>query len=149
MSRGYGEGRRTGQSRWPTPHAGADGGEPMTEKQWLKWTNPHTLLSSASESIPRRKLLLLATACSRRAWQWVPTDTGDDLLCLLESMAEPHGTPTEHGAMQRALDAVRLAFARADRVTSDRIRDGSAMRSSEGLPTSPPSLLASTPARGC
>src|SRR3954453_1623166 len=80
--------------------------------EWLACADPDRLPTGAPRSVTRRKWLLVACACARRAWRLVPVAPHDS-LAVLESTAEPDGTPGEHGVTDRALIAVRLGLARA------------------------------------
>jgi hypothetical protein len=82
------------------------------DSDWLACTDPDVLLLAAPGSVTRRKWLLLACACARRAWHLVP-DVASDALSRLEAVAVADSSLGDHGAVSRALTAVRFRLADA------------------------------------
>src|SRR5258708_6899691 len=90
----------------------------MTEAEWLACTDPQRMLHGVGERVGRRKLILFACACARRAWGLVTVGREDGRLECLESMAERWGTPQEHGAASHQIVDIGLTLARvASRLT--------------------------------
>jgi hypothetical protein len=82
------------------------------DSHWLACTDPDFLLLGVPDNVTRRKWLLLACACARRAWHLVGNEASD-ALSRLEAVAEADNSLGDHGAVSRALTAVRFRLADA------------------------------------
>jgi hypothetical protein len=60
----------------------------VTEKQWLKSTDPEAMLTHLGARASDRKLRLFACACCRRAWHFVRAKRLPQLLKILEDVAD-------------------------------------------------------------
>jgi hypothetical protein len=68
---------------------GTSGEKTVTEAEWLACTDPRKMLEflRGSSNLSERKARLLAIACCRRVWEWMP-DEGKHPVEICEEYAD-------------------------------------------------------------
>jgi hypothetical protein len=73
------------------------GGKPMTEKRWLKATDPAEMLEFLGQRAGDRKLRLFGCACCRRVWHIATMAKLKEALALLEDFIEGKAKDRDRG----------------------------------------------------